>query len=158
MTEEQQEIVHSVDVAMPVGEVYNQWTQFEDFTHFMRGVESVQQRDDTHTTWRIQVAGKELSFDAEITEQIPDKRIAWKSTDGRKHAGVVTFHRLDEDACRVTAQLTYEPATFGEKLAGWLGVVDHRVKGDMTRFKGFIESKGAATGGYRGKVEAPPES
>ena len=143
----------SVEVEVPVRDAYNQWTQFEQFPSFMEGVESVQQIDDTHMHWKAEIAGDELEWDAEITEQEPDQRIAWKSTSGAEHAGVVTFHRLDDSKTKVNLQLDYQPEGVKEKVGDMIGVVERRVQGDLDRFKEQIESQGGAEGGYRGKVE-----
>ena len=102
-------IEESVEVAVPVETAYNQWTQFEEFPRFMEGVESVRQIDDTHLHWVAKIAGKRVEWDAEITEQHPDERVAWKSTSGATHAGVVTFHRLAPDRSKVMLQLDTEP-------------------------------------------------
>ncbi|HEV7677619.1 MAG TPA: SRPBCC family protein [Candidatus Dormibacteraeota bacterium] len=142
----------SVDVHVPVHTAYNQWTQFESFPEFMEGIEEVRQVDDTHLHWKAKIAGKEVEWDAEITEQIPDERIAWRSTGGRKHAGVVTFHRIDDNTTRVMLQLEAEPEDFLEKVGDMLGVFERRVQGDLKRFKEFIESRGQETGAWRGEV------
>jgi uncharacterized membrane protein len=148
----------SVEVSVPVREAYNQWTQFEEFPEFMEGVEEVKQIDDTHVHWRAEVAGDELEWDAEITEQTPDQRIAWKSTQGADHAGVVTFHRLDEGQTKVNLQLDYEPDGVAEKAGDLLGVLDRRVQGDLDRFKELIEGRGSASGAWRGEVTQDPTS
>jgi len=146
-------IEQSIDVEVPVRTAYNQWTQFEHFPQFMEGVEEVRQTDDTHTHWRTKVAGKEKEFDAAITEQTPDQRIAWTSEGGPEHAGVVTFHRLDEAKTRVMLQMDYEPEGVAEKIGDALGLVERRVKGDLGRFKELVESRGTETGGWRGEVD-----
>jgi uncharacterized membrane protein len=148
-------ITESVDVEVPVSTAYNQWTQFETFPSFMEGVDEVQQIGDTLTHWRTSIGGITREFDAAITEQHPDERVAWKSVSGPVHAGVVTFHRLDEATTRVTAQMEIDPEGFVEKTADKIGVLDRRVKGDMRRFKDFIEDRGGETGGWRGNVEPP---
>ena len=148
----------SVDVNVPVSTAYNQWTQFEEFPRFMEGVKSVTQTDDTHLRWVAEIAGKEKEWDAEISEQTPDQRIAWHSTSGAQNAGVVTFHRLDDNTTRVTLQMDVDPEGIVENVGDFLGVLDGRVEGDMERFKEFIESRGAETGAWRGEVEAPTGS
>ena len=142
-------------MAVPVRTAYNQWTQFEEFPQFMDGVEEVRQISDTLTHWTIKIGGVEREFDAQITEQRPDERVAWTSIGGTDHAGVVTFHRLDEAHTRVTLQLVTAPEGLVENLGDKLGLVKHRAKGDMARFKDFIESRGEATGGYRDDVPTP---
>ena len=148
----------SVDVNVPVSTAYNQWTQFEEFPRFMEGVKSVTQTDDTHLRWVAEIAGKEKEWDAEISEQSPDQRIAWHSTSGARNAGVVTFHRLDDNTTRVTLQMDVDPEGVVENVGEFFGVLDGRVEGDMERFKEFIESRGAETGAWRGEVEAPTGS
>jgi uncharacterized membrane protein len=149
-------VTKSVDVHVPIRTVYNQWTQFESFPKFMSGVESIKQLDDRRTHWVTSVGGARREFDAEITEQHPDERIAWKSTSGEvKHAGVVTFHRLSDQDTRVTVQLDWEPEGLVEKAGSALGVDDRQVKADTERFKEFIESRGTETGQWRGDVPRP---
>jgi uncharacterized membrane protein len=143
----------SIDVDVPVRTAYDQWTQFESFPHFMEGVEEVRQVDDTKLAWRAEIAGRTETWDAEITEQVPDQRIAWTSRTGAKNAGVVTFHRIDDATTRVMLQLEYEPETVVERAGTALGVVGRRIKGDLERFKDFIESRGEATGAWRGTVD-----
>ncbi|MEV1290241.1 SRPBCC family protein [Micromonospora sp. NPDC049679] len=149
-------VTEHVDVAVPVRTAYNQWTQFEEFPHFMEGVSEVRQISDTLTHWKTEIAGVTREFDAKITEQLPDERVAWASTEGLKQAGVITFHRLDDRHTRVTAQIEYEPEGIAEQAGDKLGIVDRRVKGDMKRFKEFIESRGGhETGAWRGEVPRP---
>jgi uncharacterized membrane protein len=145
-------IEKSIDVEVPVRTAYNQWTQFESFPRFMEGVESVRQVDDTHLHWKASVGGKTLEWDAEISEQIPDKRIAWHSQQGVRNAGVVTFHRLTDDKTRVMLQLEYEPHGVVENVGDFLGVMSSKTEGDLERFKDFIEERGVETGAWRGKV------
>ncbi|MET4060539.1 putative membrane protein [Arthrobacter sp. UYP6] len=151
-------VEESIDVAVPVSTAYNQWTQFESFPQFMGGVESISQTSETGSHWVTNIGGVERVFDTEITEQHPDERVAWKSTDGTSHAGVVTFHRLGDAETRVSVQLDWDPETFIEKLGSVVGADDRQVKSDLKRFKAFIESQGAETGAWRGNVDAPPTS
>ena len=147
------QVIETIDVDVPVRTAYNQWTQFESFPHFLDFVESITQQDDTHTHWKVKIGGAEREFDAEITEQHPDERVAWKSISGdEKHAGVVTFHRLSDTTSRVTVQLDWEAEGFLEKAGALLGVDDRAIKGDLKRFKDFIEGADAATGEWRGDV------
>ncbi|MEU8803619.1 SRPBCC family protein [Spirillospora sp. NPDC048819] len=148
-------ITESVNVTVPIRTAYDQWTQFETFPQFMDGVEEVRQLDDTTVRWRTRIAGVAREFDARITEQLPDERVAWKSLEGPTHAGVVTFHRLDETTTRVTAQMEIDPQGLAEKAGDRLGALGHRVKGDLQRFKTFIEARGVQTGGWRGQVDRP---
>jgi len=148
-------VEESIDVEVPVSTAYNQWTQFEEFPRFMEGVEEIRQLDDTHTHWKTKIAGVEREFDAEITEQHPDERVAWRATDGAQHAGVVTFHRIDDRVTRVMLQLDTEPEGIVEQAGDKLGVVKRRVKSDLGRFKEMMESRGAESGSWRGDVNAP---
>ena len=150
-------VQESIELDVPVSTAYNQWTQFEEFPRFMASVESVTQIDDTHLHWRAMVGGKVKEWDAEITEQIPDQRIAWRSISGDMNAGVVTFHRLSDTATRVMLQLEYEPHGALESAGAALGFLDRQVKGDLDRFKDLIERQGGATGGWRGTIEDHPE-
>jgi uncharacterized membrane protein len=146
-------VTESVDVNVPVTTAYNQWTQFEEFPRFMEGVESVKQLDDTHLQWVAEVAGKRHEWKAEITEQRPDERVAWKAVEGHGNAGVVTFHRLSDNETRVTVQLDHEAEGMMESLGSALGADSRRVKGDLERFKERIESRGTESGAWRGEVE-----
>jgi uncharacterized membrane protein len=146
-------VVESIDVKVPVSTAYNQWTQFEDFPHFMEGVKSVTQKDDTHLHWVAEIGGNEQEWDAEITEQHPDERVAWRNTTGSENAGVVTFHRIDDETTRVTLQMDVDPEGVVEEVGTALGFLDRRVKGDLERFKEFIESRGRETGAWRGEVK-----
>jgi uncharacterized membrane protein len=148
-------VVESVDVEVPLRTAYNQWTQFAEFPRFMEGVKSVRQLDDTHLHWLAEIAGNEEEWDAEITEQHRDERVAWRSISGPKHAGVVTFHRIDDNTTRVTLQMDVEPEGLVESVGTTLGFLDRRVKGDLQRFKEFIEDRGTETGAWRGEVEVP---
>jgi uncharacterized membrane protein len=145
-------ITESIDVGVDVTTAYNQWTQFESFPKFMDGVEQIRQTDDKHLHWTTNVGGVSREFDTEITEQHPDERVAWKSTDGTTHAGVVTFHKLDASTSRVTTQIDWQPEGIVEKVGAAVGVDDHRVKSDLKRFKKFIEQRGKETGEWRGDV------
>jgi uncharacterized membrane protein len=147
-------IEKSIDVDVPVRTAYNQWTQFEDFPKFMEGVLEVKQLGDKRLLWRANVGGKEKTWEAEITEQIPDDRIAWRSRGGAPNAGVVTFHRLDDAKTRIMLQLEYEPDGALEQVGDWVGVVSRRVEGDLRRFKEFIGSRGRETGAWRGEIPA----
>src|ERR1044071_4276288 len=90
-------VEQSVEVDVPLRTAYNQWTQFEDFPRFMEGVREVRQTDDSHLHWRAQIGGKEVQWDAEITDQTPDQRIAWRSTSGPRNDGAVSFHPLSDN-------------------------------------------------------------
>jgi uncharacterized membrane protein len=146
-------IEKSIDVNVPVRVAYNQWTQFEEFPRFMEGVEEVRQLDDKRLHWKATVGGKTKEWDAEITEQRPDERIAWRSRGGANNAGVVTFHRLSDGTTRVMLQLEYDPEGVIENVGDAIGIVSARVKGDLERFKEFIEARGSETGAWRGEID-----
>ena len=132
-------IEKSVEVNVPVRTAYDQWTQFEEFPRFMEGIEKVTQLDNTHLHWKATIGGKNKEWKAVITEQRPDERIAWKSTDGAKNAGVVTFHRLSDQKSKIMLQMDYEPEGALENVGDAIGAVSLRVAGDLERFKEFIE-------------------
>jgi len=145
----------SIDVKVPVRTAYNQWTQFEEFPRFMEGVEQVKQLDDKRMHWKAEIAGKTEEWDAIISEQIPDQKIAWTNTTGAKNAGVVTFNYIDDNTTRVLLSIDYQPEGVVENVGTLLGFVDRRVEGDLKRFKEFIESRGTETGAWRGEIENP---
>lgn len=146
-------ITNTIDVKVPVAVAYNQFTQFEEFPLFMNGVVEVKQLDDKRLHWKAEIAGKTEEWDAEITHQTADTRIAWQATSGAKNAGLVTFDKVDEATTRVTLQLEYEPKGLVENIGSALGVVSARVSGDLERFKSFIEARGEETGAWRGEIE-----
>ncbi len=148
-------IEQSIDVNVPVSTAYNQWTQFEEFPKFMEGVEYVRQLDDTRLEWAAEIAGQRREWEAKITEQSPDERVAWTSVGGEFHAGVVTFHRIDDNTTRIMFQMEFQPEGFIDKVGDALGIVKARTKGDLARFKKFIESHGQETGAWRGEVDQP---
>jgi len=143
----------SIEVEKPVRAVYNQWTQFEEFPQFMEGVEQVKQLDDTHLHWVAKIGGQRREWDAEISEQRPDERVAWHSTSGAKNAGVVTFHRLDDNKTKVMLQLEFDPEGLIENVGAGVGAVDRRVEGDLERFRDYLESRGSESGAWRGEVQ-----
>jgi uncharacterized membrane protein len=145
-------------VEVPVRTAYNQWTQFEEFPAFMEGVTAVTQVDDRRLRWQANVGGKSQEWTAEITEQHPDERIAWRSTSGARNAGVVTFHRLADQKTRVMLQMEYDPQGMVENVGDAVGVVTARVGRDMARFKDYIESRQRETGAWRGDIPAKGSS
>jgi uncharacterized membrane protein len=145
-------IEQTIEVEAPIERTYNQWTQFEEFPRFMEGVEEIRQTDDRHLHWVAEFGGDRHEWDAEITEQKPEERVAWKNVDGTENAGVVTFHKIDPTTTRVAVQMDWVPEGIREKIGSALGADDRRVKGDLERFKEFIESRGEETGGWRGVV------
>jgi uncharacterized membrane protein len=147
----------SVDVAVPVRVAYDQWTQFETFPHFMSGVDRITQQSPTSTHWVTSMGGVRREFDATITEQRPDERVAWRAENGPAQAGVVTFHRISDDTTRVHLQLELEPQGVAERAGAVTGVIGHSLQGDLERFKDFVEARGEQSGGWRGTVEPEPQ-
>jgi uncharacterized membrane protein len=147
-------VTDEIEVNVPLSTAYNQWTQFEEFPRFMEGVTSVTQLDDTRLRWVAEVGGKEKEWVAEITEQVPDMRIAWQAMAGAENAGIVTFDRIDDNTTTVGLRMRVEPDGLIETAGTALGFLERRVKGDLQRFKEFVEARGAETGAWRGTVEA----
>jgi uncharacterized membrane protein len=147
-----QTIEQSVEVEVPIRQAYDQWTQFEEFPRFMEGVERVEQRDDRHLHWVASFGGRTHEWDAEITEQAPEERVAWRNVDGKDNAGVVMFHKIDDDTTRIMVQMDWAPEGIAEQVGSALGADDRRLKRDLRRFKQFIESRGTATGSWRGEI------
>jgi uncharacterized membrane protein len=144
----------SIEVNVPLQTAYNQWTQFEEFPQFMEGVESVKQLDDTHLQWSAEIAGQRRGWRAEIVEQVPDEKIAWRSESGNGPNGVVQFEPLGEDKTLVTVELAYEPEGLTEQLGSKVGFDSRQVKNDLERFKQLIEARGVESGAWRGEVHA----
>jgi uncharacterized membrane protein len=146
-------IEESIEVDVPVSTAYNQWTQFESFPSFMEGIERVEQKDDTHLRWVADVGGEKREWNAEITEQHPDHRVAWRALDQDGPNGAVTFHKLADTRTKVMVQMEYDPDGLKESVGSALGLDSRRVHGDLESFKDFIESRGQETGAWRGNVE-----
>jgi len=151
-------IDQTIDVKVPLHTAYNQWTQFEDFPRFMEGVEQVHQLSETTLEWRAKVAGVEKSWRARIVEQVPDQRITWVSTGGARNDGTVSFSSLGLDATRVNLLMEVEPEGPAEQVGTALGVLGNRVKGDLERFRDFMEARGSETGAWRGEVRGGAET
>jgi uncharacterized membrane protein len=145
-------IEKTIEVDAPLSTVYNQWTQFEEFPHFMEGVKEVRQLDDKRLHWVAEVAGKRKEWDAEIFEQIPDCTIAWRSMTGAKNSGQVSFSPVGNNATKVCLKLNYDPEGALESVADALGIVGRRVEGDLERFKQFIQTRRHETGAWRGEI------
>ena len=143
---------HSIEVNAPLGVVYNQWTQFEEFPRFMEGVKEVRQDGPKRLFWKATIAGKDKQWEAEILEQVPDQRIAWVSIDGTPNAGEVNFESLDSERTLITLTLQYEPEGLLEKAGDVLGIPSSHVEGNLRRFREFIEQRGKETGGWRGRI------
>jgi uncharacterized membrane protein len=144
----------SVEVDVPISTAYNQWTQFEEFPRFMQDVEEVRQIDDTHLHWRAKIAGQPLEWDSEITTQIPDRRISWRSTSGPPNSGAVTFDRVSENRTRITLRMSYRAPGIVEKIGDALGAVRLELSGNLHRFAEFVQSRQQETGAWRGTVSA----
>jgi uncharacterized membrane protein len=144
--------VKTIELDVPVRTAYDQWTQFEEFPRFMDGITRVRQLDDTTLEWTARIAGVERSWRAEITEQEPDRRIAWRSTEGATNAGVVTFQPIGDHRSRITLQLDVDPSGPVEAVGDAIGVVERQAEGDLERFKEFIETRRDPTGAWRGEV------
>ncbi len=143
----------SIAVDVPVTVAYDQWTQFEEFPRFMEGVKDVRQLDDSHLRWVAEVGGQEESWEAEIVEQTPHERIAWRSVAGKENGGAVTFERLGDTRCRVGVHLAWEAEGLVESLAGFLGADGRKVEADLERFKELVETRGrSAAGGWHGEI------
>ncbi len=146
-------IEKSIEINVPVKTAYNQWTQFEQFPRFMDGVKEVKQIDDTHLHWKAEIAGMEKEWDSEITEQIPDSKIAWKSGGGDYNRGTVNFQAIDSQHTKVLLQIDHEPENIIEKIGDMVGITGMKVEGDLKRFKEFIEDRRFETGAWRGQVQ-----
>ncbi|HTF87730.1 MAG TPA: SRPBCC family protein [Planctomycetota bacterium] len=145
-------IEEKIDVDVPVRAAYDQWTQFESFPEFMEGVKSVTQLDDQNLHWHAEVAGKDMEWTSRIVEQVPDQRISWASTSGKKVTGLVTFATVAPAKTRITLRMEVEPEGAAEKVGSAVGVLSLRVKGDLKRFKEFIEERHVPTGEWRGEI------
>lgn len=132
-------IEKTIEVDAPVDRVYDQWTQFEAFPEFMEGIEEVKQLDDKHLHWVAEIAGRKKEWDAEIVEQVPEERIAWRNTSGTPNAGLVNFQPKGRNQTLVTLQLHYQPEGALESTGKALGLLSRRVEGDLKRFRDFVE-------------------
>lgn len=145
-------VAESIEINVPVKTAYNQWTQFEDFPQFMKSVKEIRQLDNKHLHWVANVAGETKEWDAEITEQIPDKRIAWRSVTGVKNGGVATFHKISDNVTRVMVQMDYEPDGALETVGDAIGAVRMELRSNLHNFKEMLEKRGSETGAWRGKI------
>ncbi|MBT2550982.1 SRPBCC family protein [Arthrobacter sp. ISL-65] len=134
-----QTVEDTIEVAVPVREAYEQWSEFESFPQFMSGIESVTRVSDRITHWVTNIGGAEREFDAETIEDRVDERIAWRSTDGISHAGAVSFTQLNPESTRVWVRLEWSPETFAERTGAALGFDTMQVRADLLRFKEFVE-------------------
>lgn len=145
-------IKKSIEVERPLSTVYNQWTQFEEFPRFMKGVKKVTQLGDQRLHWEAEIGGKNKEWDARITDQIPDHLIAWQSEGGEYTSGAVEFAAAGPNRTRIDLKLVYDPEGFVESAGDTLGLVSSKVKNDLERFKEFIENRGQETGAWRGTI------
>jgi uncharacterized membrane protein len=146
-------VKETVEVEVPVGTAYNQWTQFQEFPNFMEGVEEVRQLDDSHNHWTTKIGGVRREFDTEIVDQLPDERITWRTVSGdTQQKGTVRFQRVDDTHTRVELVMDVEPSGAAEKAADMTGTIGRRIKGDMRRFKDYIEHRGIESGSWRGRI------
>ena len=146
-------IEESIEIEVPVSTAYNQWTQFESFPEFMEGIERVEQKGDTRLHWVAKIGGDKREWDAEITEQRPDHRVACKALEQDGPNGVVSFHKLDDSRTKVMVQMEYDPEGVKESVGSVIGLDSRRVQNDLESFKDFIESRGSETGAWRGDVD-----
>jgi uncharacterized membrane protein len=142
----------TIELEVPVRTAYDQWTQFEEFPRFMEGVTKVVQLDDKALEWTARIGGIERSWRAEITEQEPDRRIAWRSTDGARNDGAVTFEPVGDGRSRIRLHLDVEPSDPVEAVGDAIGVVERQAEGDLKRFKEYIELRREPSGAWRGEV------
>src|SRR3954468_4221330 len=149
-------VEHRILVNVPVSVAYNQWTQFEDFPHFMNGIKKVTQLSDDRLEWVAEIGGVRRKWEAKILEQIPDKKVAWAATEGATNAGEVVFEDVGGGQTSVQLTLEYEPEGLVEKVGDKLNVVEGQTKNDLERFKTLIEAEGYASGAWRGTVTDVP--
>ena len=146
-------VEESIQVDVPLTTAYNQWTQFEDFPHFMGGVKEVRQLDDQRLHWVAEIAGVRREWQATILEQIPDQKVAWAAVGGATNAGAVRFVPAGPASTTVFLTLEYEPEGIVEQAGDKLGIVGRQVKNDLQRFKALIEDEGYESGAWRGSIE-----
>jgi Polyketide cyclase / dehydrase and lipid transport/Protein of unknown function (DUF2934) len=142
-----------MEVNAPLQTVYNQWTRFEEFPRFMDGVDEVRQDGPNRLFWKAKIGGKEKQWEAEITEQVPNTRIAWRSVDGASNRGAITFEELDVLQTRITLTMEYEPEGFFEQAGDALGIPLGQVAEDLNRFREFMENRGSQPDASRGQTE-----
>jgi uncharacterized membrane protein len=146
-------IIEHIDVGVPLRTAYDQWTQYQDFSTFAKGVKSASRADDTTSDWQAKIWWSNRSWKATTTEQIPDDRIAWTS-EGAKGTtkGVVSFHRLTDDLTRVLLVIEYYPSGLFEKTGNIWRAQGRRARLDLKNFVRFITIKGEAEDGWRGEI------
>jgi uncharacterized membrane protein len=140
------------DVAVPVEKAYKSWTQFEEFPKFMHRVLDVNQ-EDNEVRWTEKIWFSTRQWTGEITEKRQNDRIAWKSTSGTQHSGVISFHKLDKNLTRVLVTVDFVPSGMIEKMASGMRFVKRAVEADLARFKAYVELGDAKGLQYRAKPE-----
>ncbi|MER5213531.1 SRPBCC family protein [Streptomyces sp. NPDC002838] len=146
-------IIEHIDVGVPLRTAYDQWTRYQDFSTFTKGVKSANRADDTHSDWQLKVFWSNRSWKAHTVEQVPDDRISWTS-EGAKGTtkGVVSFHRLADSLTRVLLVIEYYPKGLFEKTGNVWRAQGRRARLDLKNFARFITLKGAAADGWRGEI------
>jgi uncharacterized membrane protein len=134
-------IHRSIEVKAPLTETYNQWTRFEEFPRFMRGIEEVKRMDARHTHWRAHIGGRTEEWDAELTTMIPNSVIAWRSTNGAENHGEIHFEPTDNGGTRVDVRIEYEPHSTMERLGSAMGMVERRVNDNLKEFRRLMEKR-----------------
>ncbi len=151
----QSSVTESIELNVPVEMAYQQWTRFEQFPQFMNTVQEVRRLDDTHLHWKADVAGTVKEWDAEITEQVPNRRIAWRSTSGVRNGGVVYFDKIADDVTRIMLQMEYEPEGMVENIGDWLGAVRMQARGNLEKFKQMLELRGPDGDAWQRQSQTP---
>jgi uncharacterized membrane protein len=146
-------IQQSMDIGAPLKTVYNEWTQFEEWPDFMHRLESVNQEDEAHLTFKAKIWGKSKEFKAEIEEQLPDERIKWNVTEGMTHSGVVTFSELAPNLTHVELNMDVQPGSLVEKAARGMRHIKRAVRADMHRFKAHVMMNQEEQGAWRGTID-----
>ena len=146
-------IQQSIDIAVPVAQVFNHWTEYEDWPEFMHRIESAEEIDETTVSFQAKIWGISKRFEAEIVEQRPDERIEWNVTDGYAHTGVVTFHPLAENLTRIDLSLDIQPANIIDKASRGMRFAKRAVRGDLHRFKAYVELDKERKKGSRRTIE-----
>jgi len=146
-------IQQSIDVAVPIKRAYNYWTSFEDWPEFMHRIESAEEVDNTTVSFQAKIWGISKRFQADIVEQQPEERIEWNVTDGYSHTGVVTFHPLAKNLTRIDVSLDVQPSNLIDKASRGMRFVKRAVRGDLHRFKAYVELEKEAKDGRRQTIE-----
>jgi uncharacterized membrane protein len=146
-------VQQAIDVAVPVKRAYNYWTSFEDWPEFMHRIESAEEVDDTTVSFQAKIWGISKRFEADVVEQRPEERIEWNVTDGYAHTGVVTFHPIAKNLTRIDVSLDVQPANLIDKASRGMRFVKRAVRGDLHRFKAYVELEDETKEGRRQTIE-----